>query len=134
MFVRRMSFIIKQLEHPWLYMIAGPYFNQLKRFILWHCRCWLKCVLLWTPLLFTWTPLQVISLPYKFIIFVLSSLDFNSCLSTWNNISAYDTTKKHVLALEVDFVAFHKAFLMLVKQSIPKDTQHKVAIWIQIPP
>jgi len=48
--------------------------------------------------------------------------DFDSCLLERNNIRACDAVKRHVFALEVDLVAFHKALLPLVKQFLSKDT------------
>jgi len=48
--------------------------------------------------------------------------DLDSCLLLGNNIRACDVVGRHVLALEVDLVAFRKAFLPLVKQFVPEDT------------
>jgi hypothetical protein len=49
-------------------------------------------------------------------------LDFDSCLSTRNNIRVCDVVEKHVLTLEVDLVAFCKVLFPLVKQSVLEDT------------
>jgi hypothetical protein len=56
------------------------------------------------------------------IIFSFPLWDLDSCLLLGNNICACDAVKKHVLALEVDLVTFHKALLPLVKQFVLEDT------------